>query len=183
MVGVRGQYRLGAFAQKRASHIDPCSSFETGEMSSGDAFEWRQQVHSLFVRNAGGGRFFVVAQGGPVTVRIARHAASRQATAAYALYGRPENRRFSICVPEKLVPNVRTAIQLGGLINWYVEDDQPKYNIRLDREKAALNGITGQDAVRTASGERRRFRRPASRLRGKRRAYYGTPCAGLALRS
>jgi multidrug efflux pump subunit AcrB len=35
-----------------------------------------------------------------------------------------------------------------------VEDDQPKYTIRLDREKAALNGITGQDAahvVRLAS--------------------------------
>jgi multidrug efflux pump subunit AcrB len=39
-------------------------------------------------------------------------------------------------------------------VDWYVEDDQPKYTIRLDREKAALNGITGQDAahvVRLAS--------------------------------
>jgi hypothetical protein len=113
MVGVRGQYRLGASAQKHAWHIDPCSSFKTGEMSSGEAFEWRQQVHSLLVRNAGGRRFSVVAQGGPVSVRIARHAASRQATAAYALHGRPENRRFSIYVPEKLVPNVRTVIQNG----------------------------------------------------------------------
>ena len=33
-------------------------------------------------------------------------------------------------------------------VDWYVEDDQPKYTIRLDREKAALNGITGQDAAR-----------------------------------
>jgi len=32
--------------------------------------------------------------------------------------------------------------------DWYVEDDQPKYRIRLDREKAALNGITDQDAAR-----------------------------------
>jgi multidrug efflux pump subunit AcrB len=32
-------------------------------------------------------------------------------------------------------------------VDWYVEDDQPKYTIRLDREKAALNGITGQDAA------------------------------------
>ena len=32
-------------------------------------------------------------------------------------------------------------------VDWYVEDDQPKYTIRLDREKAALNGITGQDAT------------------------------------
>jgi multidrug efflux pump subunit AcrB len=29
-----------------------------------------------------------------------------------------------------------------------VEDDQPKYTIRLDREKAELNGITSQDAAR-----------------------------------
>ena len=33
-------------------------------------------------------------------------------------------------------------------VDWYVEDDQPKYSIRLDREKAALNGITGEDAAR-----------------------------------
>jgi multidrug efflux pump subunit AcrB len=33
-------------------------------------------------------------------------------------------------------------------VDSYVEDDQPKYSIRLDREKAALNGITSQDAVR-----------------------------------
>jgi multidrug efflux pump subunit AcrB len=33
-------------------------------------------------------------------------------------------------------------------VDWYVEDDQQKYRIRLDREKAALNGITGQDVAR-----------------------------------
>jgi multidrug efflux pump subunit AcrB len=33
-------------------------------------------------------------------------------------------------------------------VDWYVEDDQPKYRIRLDREKAALNGITDQDVAR-----------------------------------
>src|SRR3954463_2439348 len=32
-------------------------------------------------------------------------------------------------------------------VDWFVEDDQPKYTIRLDREKAALNGITVQDAA------------------------------------
>jgi len=39
-------------------------------------------------------------------------------------------------------------------VDWYVEDEQPKYHIRLDREKAALNGITDQDVahvVRLAS--------------------------------
>jgi multidrug efflux pump subunit AcrB len=33
-------------------------------------------------------------------------------------------------------------------VDWYVEDDQPKCRIRLDREKAALNGITDQDVAR-----------------------------------
>jgi multidrug efflux pump subunit AcrB len=32
-------------------------------------------------------------------------------------------------------------------VDWLVEDDQPKYRVRLDREKAALNGITDQDAA------------------------------------
>jgi multidrug efflux pump subunit AcrB len=33
-------------------------------------------------------------------------------------------------------------------VDWHVDDDQPKYTIRLDREKAALSGITTQDAAR-----------------------------------
>jgi len=33
-------------------------------------------------------------------------------------------------------------------VDWFVEDDQPKFTILLDREKAALNGITDQDAAR-----------------------------------
>jgi multidrug efflux pump subunit AcrB len=33
-------------------------------------------------------------------------------------------------------------------VDWYVEDDQPKITVRLDSEKAALNGITDQDAAR-----------------------------------
>src|SRR6185436_19664559 len=36
-------------------------------------------------------------------------------------------------------------------VDWYVEDDSPKYLIRLDREKAALNGISTQDAARVVS--------------------------------
>jgi multidrug efflux pump subunit AcrB len=33
-------------------------------------------------------------------------------------------------------------------VDWYVEDDQPKYSIQLDLEKAALNGITNEDVSR-----------------------------------
>jgi multidrug efflux pump subunit AcrB len=36
-------------------------------------------------------------------------------------------------------------------VDWYVEDDSPKYLVRLDREKAALNGISSQDAARVLS--------------------------------
>jgi multidrug efflux pump subunit AcrB len=34
-------------------------------------------------------------------------------------------------------------------VDWYVEDDQPKYKLIVDREKAALNGISDDDIART----------------------------------
>jgi len=34
-------------------------------------------------------------------------------------------------------------------VDWYVEDDQPKCRLIVDREKAALNGITQDDVART----------------------------------
>ncbi len=34
-------------------------------------------------------------------------------------------------------------------VDWYVEDDQPKYRILADKEKAALNGISEDDIART----------------------------------
>ncbi len=39
----------------------------------------------------------------------------------------------------------------GGIVDvdWYVEDDQPKYGLVIDREKAALNGISEDDIART----------------------------------
>jgi len=40
-------------------------------------------------------------------------------------------------------------------VDWYVEDDQPKYSLTVDKEKAALNGISTDDiarAVQMASG-------------------------------
>ena len=33
-------------------------------------------------------------------------------------------------------------------VDWYVEDDQPKHRILVDREKAALNGITDEDVAK-----------------------------------
>ncbi len=39
----------------------------------------------------------------------------------------------------------------GGIVDadWYVEDDQPKYRLIVDKEKAALHGITEEDVART----------------------------------
>ena len=34
-------------------------------------------------------------------------------------------------------------------VDWYVEDDQSKYQVKVDREKAALHGISEDDVVRT----------------------------------
>jgi multidrug efflux pump subunit AcrB len=34
-------------------------------------------------------------------------------------------------------------------VDWYVEDDQPKCSLLVDREKAALNGVTEDDVART----------------------------------
>ena len=34
-------------------------------------------------------------------------------------------------------------------VDWYVEDDQPKYRFRSIKEKAALNGISEDDIART----------------------------------
>ena len=34
-------------------------------------------------------------------------------------------------------------------VDWYVEDDQPKYRLMVDKEKAALNGISEDDIAKT----------------------------------
>jgi len=34
-------------------------------------------------------------------------------------------------------------------VDWYVEDDQPKYRLLVDKEKAAINGISEDDIART----------------------------------
>ena len=36
-------------------------------------------------------------------------------------------------------------------VDWYVKDDQPKYRLMVDKEKAALNGISEDDIARTMS--------------------------------
>ena len=45
-------------------------------------------------------------------------------------------------------------------VDWYVEDDQPKYDLIVDREKAALNGISDRGYRAHAAGWRLRGRSP-----------------------
>ena len=55
-------------------------------------------------------------------------------------------------------------------VDWYVEDDQPKYRIRRGpREGRAQRHHRRGCRARAAPGDRGRFRRPAARLRGERR--------------
>lgn len=46
---------------------------------------------------------------------------------SYALYGRRGNRRFSIYVPEKLVPEVRAAVQNGRKLQELVNQAGLRY--------------------------------------------------------
>ncbi len=64
------------------------------------------------------------------------------------IYGPAQDRRIALA-REVLAIFERTP----GIVDadWYVEDDQPKYRVVLDREKAALNGITDQDAAQVLS--------------------------------
>src|SRR5437660_6857639 len=48
--------------------------------------------------------------------------ASGEGHSSYALYGREGARRFSIYVPERLVPEVRTAIQNGRQLQEFVNE-------------------------------------------------------------
>jgi hypothetical protein len=53
---------------------------------------------------------------------------------SYALYGRRGNRRFSIYVPEKLVPEVRAAIQNGRELQELINEAGVRYVSALKRQ-------------------------------------------------
>ncbi|HWE49955.1 MAG TPA: efflux RND transporter permease subunit [Bryobacteraceae bacterium] len=61
------------------------------------------------------------------------------------VYGPDMNRRIA------LARQIRDLFQqTKGVVDvdWYVEDDQPKYSLTVDEEKAALNGISEDDVAR-----------------------------------
>ncbi len=62
------------------------------------------------------------------------------------IYGPDANRRI------ELAGRVRELFRkTNGVVDvdWYVEDEQPKYRVAVDREKAALHGITTDEIART----------------------------------
>jgi multidrug efflux pump subunit AcrB len=70
------------------------------------------------------------------------------------IYGPTENGRIG------LARQIRDLFKrTDGVVDvdWYVEDDQPKYRLLVDKEKASLNGISEDDIARTmriaSSGE------------------------------
>lgn len=60
--------------------------------------------------------------------------ASGRGHSSYALYGRRGNRRFSIYVPEKLVPDVRAAIENGRDLQELMNEAGVRYVSSLKRQ-------------------------------------------------
>lgn len=69
---------------------------------------------------------------------------------------------LSTLVAEVYGPDQKTRVEIAGKVreifertpgvvdvDWYLEDDQPRYSFVVDREKAALSGISNEEVART----------------------------------
>jgi hypothetical protein len=56
---------------------------------------------------------------------------------SYVLYGRLKGRRFSMYVPEELVPEVRRSLDNGRAVQELLYEAAPRYLKALKRERAA----------------------------------------------
>jgi hypothetical protein len=65
--------------------------------------------------------------------------ASGKGHSSYALYGRRGKRRFSIYVPERLVPEVRAAIQNGRRLQELINEAGARYVRALKRQELKRN--------------------------------------------
>jgi hypothetical protein len=57
--------------------------------------------------------------------------------ASYALYGRKKNRRFSVYVPEELVPLVQQAVNNGRKLEELLREAGLRYTVALKVKRAA----------------------------------------------
>jgi hypothetical protein len=55
---------------------------------------------------------------------------------SYVLYGRLQGRRFSVYVPEELVPEVRRCLDNGRAVQELLQEAAPRYIKALKRERA-----------------------------------------------
>jgi hypothetical protein len=65
--------------------------------------------------------------------------ASGNGHSSYALYGRRGKRRFSIYVPERLVPEIRVAIQNGRRLEELINEAGVRYVNALKAQDTKLN--------------------------------------------
>ena len=77
---------------------------------------------------------------GPCIRENCQACASGVGHSSYALYGRRGGRRFSIYVPEKLVPEVRAAIENGRLLHELINEAGVRYVSALKRRRKSDKG-------------------------------------------
>lgn len=73
---------------------------------------------------------------GPCIRENCKACASGQGHSSYALYGRRKGRRFSIYVPEELVPKVRAAIQNGRQLQELINEAGVRYVKALKEQRS-----------------------------------------------
>ena len=62
------------------------------------------------------------------------------------VYGPDQKTRLAIA---RQIKEILTKTPGVVDVDWYVEDDQPRYTFAVDREKAALSGVSTDDVVKT----------------------------------
>ena len=76
----------------------------------------------------------------PASARTVAACASGEGHSSHVLYGRRDGKRFSIYVPEEMVPQVREAIANGRLIQELVTEAGVRYTeaLKAKRRKASV---------------------------------------------
>jgi hypothetical protein len=68
--------------------------------------------------------------------------------ASYALYGRKKNRRFSVYVPEELVPLVQQAVNNGRKLEQLLREAGLRYTVALKAKRAAAGASVRKSKAR-----------------------------------
>jgi len=93
-------------------------------MESQTASIWRAMFGSLSLRRA------------PCVRENCSACRSGEQHSSYVLYGRLKGRRFSVYIPEELVPEVQRCLDNGRALQEVLYEAAPRYIKALKREKA-----------------------------------------------